>query len=343
MAGIISRSLVTGVVSPPPSGPFRHGGSPKPTPPPPVISGPLLAGQTFVDGTALEGTTVELWEDGLGLVGSVGPQGRHWVNWSIAADVASGQTYRARQLSAGGFWSKFSAPVSIGGESYRALVLSDSPIGYWRLGDAGSVAVDASTYGNDGDYAGGVQVGWDGLIEDADKCPYFGGLDGYVRVPNNETFLVLQDFSVECWFRTPAVPGPGEMMLVSQNDVGEWWLSLEDDGGAYRLTVESSLDSLHDRLDSEVVADNQRHHVVWVRDYTLGNHKLWLDGVIVSQGSGLIAHVTYPNDVNIGVGASNVDTTPDSFFDGFIDEVAIYAHALSDVHVLSHYNKGIGA
>src|SRR2546427_12015435 len=47
--------------------------------------------------------------------------------------------------------------------SYRASVLADHPVAYWRLDEeTGTVMVDASGNGNDGAYAGAVTLGQPG-------------------------------------------------------------------------------------------------------------------------------------------------------------------------------------
>src|SRR2546427_13175021 len=49
--------------------------------------------------------------------------------------------------------------------SYRASVLADHPVAYWRLDEeTGTVMVDASGNGNDGAYAGAVTLGQPGAL-----------------------------------------------------------------------------------------------------------------------------------------------------------------------------------
>ncbi|MDX6199796.1 MAG: hypothetical protein QOJ79_2947, partial [Actinomycetota bacterium] len=54
--------------------------------------------------------------------------------------------------------------------SYQAAVLSDAPVGYWRLGErSGAVAADSSGAGRSGSYSGGVSLGVAGaLVGDGD-------------------------------------------------------------------------------------------------------------------------------------------------------------------------------
>src|SRR2546422_11078822 len=56
--------------------------------------------------------------------------------------------------------------------SYRASVLADHPVAYWRLDEeTGTGLVDASGNGNDGTYAGAVSLGQPGaLASDGDTA-----------------------------------------------------------------------------------------------------------------------------------------------------------------------------
>src|SRR2546430_16501003 len=60
--------------------------------------------------------------------------------------------------------------------SYRASVLADHPVAYWRLDEeTGTVLVDASGNGNDGTYAGAVTLGPPGaLASDSDTAAGVG-------------------------------------------------------------------------------------------------------------------------------------------------------------------------
>src|SRR5205085_11392652 len=51
-----------------------------------------------------------------------------------------------------------------GGNGYSAAVLAAGPVGYWRLGDTGSVAVDAGPNGLNGSYIGNPTRGVPGAL-----------------------------------------------------------------------------------------------------------------------------------------------------------------------------------
>src|SRR5438876_10051446 len=76
--------------------------------------------------------------------------------------------------------------------SYRASVLADHPVAYWRLNETtGAVMADVSGNGNDGAYAGAVTVAQPGaLASDADTAVGFDPTSGAASVPSTASLQV---------------------------------------------------------------------------------------------------------------------------------------------------------
>src|SRR5437763_16897142 len=84
--------------------------------------------------------------------------------------------------------------------SYRASVLADHPVAYWRLSEAtGAVMADASGNGNDGAYAGTVTLGEPGaLASQGDSAVGFDPTGGAARVAS-PTSLQVNWVRIEIW------------------------------------------------------------------------------------------------------------------------------------------------
>ena len=67
--------------------------------------------------------------------------------------------------------------IEVRTHDYRELVMDDSPVGYWRLGETSGNAQDETTNNNDGTVAAGVLRDQTKLISgnDADDCMGFQG------------------------------------------------------------------------------------------------------------------------------------------------------------------------
>ncbi len=83
--------------------------------------------------------------------------------------------------------------------AYRAAVLADSPIAYWRLGDLGPTALDETGH-DDGAYVGACQHGVAGaLADDPNTAVELDGTTCEVTLGNNFTFMNNAPFTVELW------------------------------------------------------------------------------------------------------------------------------------------------
>src|SRR5213592_584293 len=89
--------------------------------------------------------------------------------------------------------------------SYKASVLADHPVAYWRLDEAtGTVMVDASGNGNDGAYAGAVTLGQPGaLASDGDTAAGVGPAGGTASVASTPS-LQVNPVTIEIWINKRA-------------------------------------------------------------------------------------------------------------------------------------------
>ena len=89
--------------------------------------------------------------------------------------------------------------------SYRAVVLADRPIAYYRLDEtSGTVAHDASGHHLDGTIGAHVKLGRHGIIADAPTSMEFAGADKSeaaedIRVAGNHRFELSRSVSIEAW------------------------------------------------------------------------------------------------------------------------------------------------
>lgn len=219
--------------------------------------------------------------------------------------------------------------------AYHSLILSDSPVGYWRLGEtSGTIAVDQIGAAHNGTYIGAPLLGVPGLIAgDANTAVTFGPDARYMTVPNTTTIRLNSNFSLEVWFKTTAstqnvnLIGSFESLFNTGHGIfmTNSTLRVGFDGGA---NATGSLPQIH---------DGNRHHVV--ATYT-GNApniqpRIYLDGTLVFIDT---ANKTITDNNTIFI-AANANLS--GFFDGTIDEAAIYNGVLTPTQVLNHYNAGI--
>src|SRR5437868_2508708 len=96
------------------------------------------------------------------------------------------------------------APCVLGSANYSTVILNDGPIGYWRLGEAGTAttAVEYTGSGRDGTYTRGVVSGVPGaIVGDSDTAAQFDEFTAWVDVPviPSDPFTLRNSFTLEAW------------------------------------------------------------------------------------------------------------------------------------------------
>src|SRR6185295_442818 len=117
------------------------------------------------------------------------------------------------------------------------MVLSDSPVSYWRLGEAsGSTAADERG-ANGGTYVGSPTLGAAGaLAGDPNTAVVVNGSSQYVNVPDAATLSpeagATGKLSLEAWVKVASLPasGPGTVMSKGSGSGYEYALRVRNSG-----------------------------------------------------------------------------------------------------------------
>ena len=237
-------------------------------------------------------------------------------------------------------------PVSAQTCDFQATVLADNPIAYWRFGEtSGTTAVNLGAIGSavDGTYEGGVTLGAGGLVTgDTNTAASFDGSSDYVSIPNNEAINTGGNYTartVELWFRAADLNGT-QMLYEEGGNLNGLNIFLDGD----QLTVGGFVDTTGNWVATTVLV-NTGYHVVLVFDGEAGTITGYLNGTSFGSTAASFDAIPY-HDGLIGIGAvdwetlypsgENDDTGQSDFFDGVIDEVALYNRVLSTTRIERH-------
>ncbi|MCA9247432.1 MAG: PEP-CTERM sorting domain-containing protein [Planctomycetales bacterium] len=209
-------------------------------------------------------------------------------------------------------------------------------VGYWQFGEgAGTTTADSSVSGNSGLFAGNPQWSTDtpGNFLGANPNEYsldFDGTGDEVGITGYKGVTGTASRTVAAWIKT-AINDPNQDMTIASwganTTTNKWTFRVQDDNGtagALRVEVNGGY-----RVGSTVIADGEWHHVaaVLVDDGSPNTNEilLYVDGVLeTNSATGASAINTASTaDVRIGQDFSN------RRWNGWIDEVRIYDHALS--------------
>ena len=229
--------------------------------------------------------------------------------------------------------------------AYSDEVLADSPVAYWRLGEAaGSTSVaDSTTNANTGTVTGATLGSASLLTGDANTAATFDGVDDKIDVTDSASLQSPSTaLAVEFWIKLSDVvtrqtvfsryDTTGNLRVwsveVMNSDVG---LFVGTSGGAGFIETHSN----------DVLTVNIVHHVVckWDAAANAGACRIFVDGVEVPsyrvQASTTAALPAVSVPTRIGYGYAGRYTI------GTVDEAAIYP-GLSDARIADHYTAGIG-
>jgi len=214
----------------------------------------------------------------------------------------------------------------------QAIAGTSGVISYWRLGDpAGSTTACDSVGSNPGTYETGASPGASGAFAGTTSTS-FNGTSGYVSVPNSSSLNVGDTFTVEAWVKRGSVSTTGNQVIASKQ-TGAWALMFNP---ANQLVLHAGGTNTDLAWSWQRITDTSAWHYVAVTKSGADIH-LYIDGNDATGALGTnqtLTDNTLP--LLIGDGASG------GYFNGDLQEVALYNQALTPAQIANHYQLGSG-
>ncbi|MEV6183070.1 LamG-like jellyroll fold domain-containing protein [Streptomyces sp. NPDC052015] len=232
------------------------------------------------------------------------------------------------------------------GDQYDGVALADAPAAYWRLGESEGTAL-ASEVGGSGMFAtfrpeaaGASQLDQIGVFGAGDdRAVKLNG--GSVQLPAS-TLAGTTNLTAELWFRTTSASGV--LLAFQSSPVGQTPTSalpvLNIDGagklrGRFYLSGGVSAVPI---TSPQAVTDGEWHHVVLTA--ASSTQSLYLDGVSLGSITGTVADQSRAY-AYLGAGYANggwMDLPAATYyFNGQLDEAALYRGTLTADQVSAHY------
>jgi len=212
--------------------------------------------------------------------------------------------------------------------------LADAPVAFYRLDEvSGSTAADSSGSGNTGTIGGGVSLGSVGALpSSSDSGMTFDGSSGYISVTDSAS-LAVSKTSIEAWIKVNSwVSGASIYNRRTTGNIGGVTLELSNVVGTilFYVYVSGSWNSASASLSASAW-----HHVVGT--YDGATQRLYVDGV-QSGTAGATGSINNPTSPLVQIGHNITGTGTAAYFNGVIDELAVYNYALSAGQVRNHDN-----
>lgn len=219
--------------------------------------------------------------------------------------------------------------------NYPANLIADAgPVGYWRLDDplSATTACDSSPWASTaypkviGSVSGGVTFQAAGAMPGSYGAT-FDGTSGFVEIADTDSLSRVGDLTIEMWIKPAAM---GSRTLISKGTTGEYHLRLNSSGSITLLMGPSYAVAV---IPGGQITTGSWWHVAVVRRAVDQSVAGYVNGVAVYSGGYATPPTATSNVVRIGAASP----TAGSYYSGVMDEVAVYARALTPAQVAARY------
>jgi hypothetical protein len=229
---------------------------------------------------------------------------------------------------------------------YGQVVLADAPLGYWHLGES-SYYVDPSTlpvatnngsFGSvaDGAYGPGVVDGLAGVpYTDStpnNYAPHFNAIAGSISIPGQA--LVTNNLTITCWLKREGAQSLGALVFQRDGSLGvATGLQIWDSTG------NTELRGNWDNADYDIGTGLTPPEGVWTfaaMVVTPTDTVIYMDNQSVSLAAKKGTALTHnAHDFSVGnlLIGQDIYAPPERIFNGLIDEVAVFAAALTPAQI----------
>ena len=202
-------------------------------------------------------------------------------------------------------------------------------VGAWNpgLGNSGLILRDWSGRKNNGTLTNGPT--W--VPSDGKTALSFDGVNDYVSIPS---FRYGTSFSVSIWVQPSALVGAQMILTKKVSGAGDANQSIQffTNGSDVHFRVFSGVDKYIGRTAASVITTAMQHLVtVYDGGTTAASIKIYRNGIQVDAADSSGGVFTVFNDATIRttLGVQNIDTTPQNYFAGRLNDMLIYGRAIA--------------
>ncbi|MFA6432328.1 MAG: LamG-like jellyroll fold domain-containing protein [Candidatus Paceibacterota bacterium] len=216
---------------------------------------------------------------------------------------------------------------SFSGQVYRST--GDMAVGMWDFNQGSGNAIDGSIYGNNGTMTAGAT--YNTITPNGSGYSIlFNGTTGVIDVPYSSRLAPTGAVTFSAWIRPANITSGQHMTIVSKTQGGGYQLSLNEPSycpnAICALVHVGGYHAVSYPLSG--IAINKWYHILATYDGDILS--LYLDGKRVATNATPSGSISYSvnNSICIG-GEPNITCTEGVYFSGHIDDVRVYAKALT--------------
>ncbi len=264
----------------------------------------------------------------------------------IPTDDSLGLSWTNAEFEPDGDWIVESPPgVSVtAAVGFETATTNTALVAHWALdeaaGTAGAKTIQDATGDHHGTPFGAVTFGNAGAPEIAGTAFEGNGSNGGVRVPYDAA-LNPQSFTFTAWARAERLSGfnavvtnrfdsgSGDLrgFILYNDSVGRWAFWTGDGSSPWNV------------LTGPLVQVGTWTHLAITFDAATNSKKLYVNGGLAAQTSGQDYLPNHTRDLHLGAGE---DSSTDYFFNGAIDDAALFNTALDPGEIQDMMSQGVG-
>lgn len=250
--------------------------------------------------------------------------------------VSSGTTYwyrvRAESGDTSSAWSNAVSATPPSATSYASVVSADAPVSWWRLGESSGIVAADVQGANGGTYVGSPTLGATSLLPTAtaNGAVAFNGRSNSVRVADANSLDLTSAITLEAWIKPARIPSSGSFASVLTKPEA---YSLQFNGTRLEFTVMQSGMRRRLQLAAGAIVTGTTYHVV--ATYDGANQRFYVNGTQVTSRAQTGAATVTANPLTIASWDGGSE-----WFNGTVDEVAVYRTVLDATRVRAHYDAG---
>jgi len=220
--------------------------------------------------------------------------------------------------------------VNLGTKSSTGPDLNSKLIAYYKFDEGSDLIAHDSIGGHDAILAGSTTPSWQNSDQcKSGKCLYFNGVNSFVNAGTSPD-LTPQSISVEAWVK-PTTFVSSWMGIISNMTSWGTGFGLQL-GTSQKIAAMISGTYLTTTWTPSL---NKWYHIVATHNSSTNQNILYVNGIKESISTQAIS---YESNAKTYIGVFY--TSPNLFFNGYIDEVKIYNTALTDDEVKQDFNQG---
>lgn len=235
---------------------------------------------------------------------------------------------------------------------------------YWPLDEGTGSGPYIDLFGNNADCSADVSINCPDPISitnpiGANAQNFFNSNSFGIDIPDDGTYDwgAGDSFSIAFWMQSGTSLTSNQVILARDDRASEtidagihMWIGIEGDAGDGTANDGTVRFQLRDRKNDPVspylggvgkkINDDMWHLIVAVRDESVNENRIYVDGQLVDS-EGFDYTDGWASSAPMTIGHLNSGIPGSFFYNGNIDEIAIFNGALTQPEIANHYNVGI--